>query len=397
MIKVIQVIAVMFITSTVILGISKYKISDKTNTVIDTIKYLDLPVRSEGAVSGSQFAKKVTGLSLINREKAVVEEILSGNVPTFSRKLKPITRIQLIDTINYEVTFYTTCDYMAIGSDEDFLYIPMTPSTAQYLADVLDCSLPTKKMVDLIYNNSDVKLTPQPIPPSDAMTTIPVFMDHTDSIKRQISNIEFDRSLNSIIAGHKKDIIISNKIYSNDRDYDRVVIYGWHLSIGNPIQPVYNGHGANYADYSHGVRLNSNVVIVDGDTTTFSEILSSYDTAVLLSSEGKISKSYYPPSDVFVSVKSKINNLPNEFILEQNYPNPFNNQTRIEFNLVKDELVIVEIYDIIGRKIENLYSDNMEKGEHFLYWTPQNESSGVYFCKIKLGSETHTQKMILLK
>lgn len=397
MIKVIQVITVMFITSTVILGISKYKISDKTNTVIDTIKYLDLPVRSESAVSGSQFAKKVTGLSLINREKAVVEEILSGNVPTFSRKLKPITRIQLIDTINYEVTFYTTCDYMAIGSDEDFLYIPMTPSTAQYLADVLDCSLPTKKMVDLIYNNSDVKLTPQPIPPSDAMTTIPVFMDHTDSIKRQISNIEFDRSLNSIIAGHKKDIIISNKIYSNDRDYDRVVIYGWHLSIGNPIQPVYNGHGANYADYSHGVRLNSNVVIVDGDTTTFSEILSSYDTAVLLSSEGKISKSYYPPSDVFVSVKSKINNLPNEFILEQNYPNPFNNQTRIEFNLVKDELVIVEIYDIIGRKIENLYSDNMEKGEHFLYWTPQNESSGVYFCKIKLGSETHTQKMILLK
>ena len=71
-------------------------------------------------------------------------------------------------------------------------------------------------------------------------------------------------------------------------------IYGWHRDEGDPIQPVYNGHSAGYADYSHGIRLISNTVILNGDSTRIDAILTNPELAVLLSHEGMISKAYYP-------------------------------------------------------------------------------------------------------
>jgi hypothetical protein len=271
-------------------------------TTSDSILYLDIPGRSEDAMEGSEFTKKITGLSLKDREIAIVKEILSGNVPPFSRTLRPLKVKYTIGADPYKLIFFTVCDYMAIGSEQDYLYVPMTPSAAQYLADQLDCTLPTKKIVDIIYAESGIKLHPQPIPPSEKMTTVPVFNQHTDSIKQQILLTGYDRSADRIIAGHKKDIIISNKIYSTNRDYKPVVIYGWHLSENNPIQPVYNGHDDQWADYSHGVRLISNLAWINGDSVNVRKILQDAELSILLSSEGIIGKPYYPPSDIFNSM-----------------------------------------------------------------------------------------------
>ena len=271
----------------------------------DTLCYLNIPERPAYAIEGTDFVAQVSGLSTEDREKAVVREILSGNVPSFSRKLRSLKISQTVDAEDYELIYFVACDYMAIGSDQDYLYIPLTPSTAQYLADKLNCSLPTSKIVDKIYTNSEITLTPQPIPPSDKMTTIEVFEQHTDSIKLQFSLSGFDRSASGIVAGHKKDIIISNKIYDHDRTNERVVIYGWHLSKNNPIQPVYNGHTARYADYSHGVRLISRLAFINGDSIHLDEILRDPDFSVLLSSEGVIRKPYYPESKIFTSGGNK--------------------------------------------------------------------------------------------
>jgi len=271
----------------------------------DTTIYLNIPERPAYAIEGSDFVAQLTGLSIIDREIAVVREILSGNVPSFSRKLRSLKISQNVDATNYELIYFVACDYMAIGSDQDYLYMPLTPSTAQYLAYKLNCSLPTKKIVDNIYTNSEITLSPQPIPPSDKMTTIQVFEQHTDSIKQQFSLSGFDRSADGIVAGHKKDIIISNKIYDPDRTNERVVIYGWHLSEGNPIQPVYNGHTAMYADYSHGVRLVSNIAFINGDPIHLDDILRDPILSILLSSEGVISKPYYPESKIFTSGGNK--------------------------------------------------------------------------------------------
>jgi len=248
----------------------------------------------DSAISGSAFAGKIRNLPLQEREAAVVKEILSGNVPAFSREMSPVTMKQELDGQAYTLTFYATNDYLAVGSEQDYFYTPLTPGTAQLLADTLDCLLPTSKMVDLIYKAAALKLSPQPIAPSDTMTTVPVFWQHTDSIQSQFAARGQERSQSTLVVGHKKDIIISNKIYSSDRSFDRVVIYGWHKAVDDPIQPVYNGHGARYADYSHGVRLISNKALLNGDTVRVQDVLKDENLAPLLSDEAVIEKPFYP-------------------------------------------------------------------------------------------------------
>ncbi len=362
----------------------------------ETIRYLDIPARPGNAMSGSEFVTQTSGMNLTNREKAVVREILAGNVPSFARKLRSLKMNQTINDTSYEFIFYTLCDYMAIGSDEDYLYIPMTPSTAQYLADRLDCTLPTKKMVDMIYAGAGIKLAPQPIAPSPAMTTVPVFRQHTDLVKQQISQIAYERSADSLIAGHKKDIIISNKIYSTDRAYARVVIYGWHLSVNNPIQPVYNGHDALYADYSHGVRLISNLAFINGVSVQVADILKDPNLAILLSHEGVINKPYYPDSDIFTSMGRLFENPPLDFKLNQNYPNPFNPTTKINYQLAKTSVVDLDIFNLSGEKVATLVSGEQAAGDYLVEWDALAYASGVYIYKLKVGFFEKSLKMILL-
>jgi hypothetical protein len=187
---------------------------------------------------------------------------------------------------------YLSCDYLAIGSDQDYLYIPVTPGTAQYLADSLHGLLPTKKLVDVIYHHAEIRLVPQPIPPSDTMTTVPVFRQHTDSVMHQFSCRKLDRLPDQLVAGHKKDIILSNEIHDPEKNAERVVIYGWHRGMDDPIQPVYNGHVYWYADYSHGLRFISGHALLNGEAISLEELLKDPVLSKLLSDEGPIGTSY---------------------------------------------------------------------------------------------------------
>ncbi|MCB9070787.1 MAG: hypothetical protein H6629_23675 [Calditrichae bacterium] len=74
-------------------------------TTSDSIMYLNIPDRPANALTGSAFVNQVKNLSIINREIAVVSEILSGNVPSFSRKLKAITINQSISGNSYTLIF----------------------------------------------------------------------------------------------------------------------------------------------------------------------------------------------------------------------------------------------------------------------------------------------------
>lgn len=305
---IVKAIGIILISIKVISCQSVYPVAggDDTNlTTNDTIRYLNIPERLENAIGGAEFVNQVVGLSISDREKAIAREIGAGNVPAFSRRLKPLKITKTVDGKSYELIFFATSDYMAIGSEEDYLYIPMTPSTAQYLAENMGCSLPTKKMVDIIYNQATVKLKPQPIPPSDTMTTVPVFKQHTDSIEQQIRQRGLNNAADNIIAGHKKDIIISNKIYPADKTSGSVVIYGWHLGESKPIQPVYNGHHALYADYSHGIRLIAQLAFLNGDAMLVDDLLKHPNLSILLSSEGVINQPNYPKSDLFTKKEKR--------------------------------------------------------------------------------------------
>ena len=122
---------------------------------------LDLPPRPPDAPKGAAFARSIAGLPLKEREEAILTEVKKGNVPPFLRALVPVEA-----TLGaVKVTYYVAPDYLAIGSDDDYFLTPVTPQTAQKVADLLDSNLPTQKMEDENYAGATIKLAPSPIPP----------------------------------------------------------------------------------------------------------------------------------------------------------------------------------------------------------------------------------------
>lgn len=232
---------------------------------------LDVPDRETCAPGGSDLVSVWKSMSLQEREDRIFAEFLRGNVPSHLALLVPVQLKSNTDSeAPWEVTFWVTPDFLAIGSDKDFLRIPMTPILAQRLANELDCQLPTPAMVDLIWRSAEQKLNPQPIPPSPAMTTLPVFAQHQLLIDSQLDSWQNIYQPEKLLVGHKKDVVIIPGMESRP---NKVFIYGWHLKNGQPIQPVYSGHVIWYADYSHGIRLVHNQCEVNGEPRSLRSVL----------------------------------------------------------------------------------------------------------------------------
>ncbi len=243
------------------------------------------PVRSSKLASGSKFIQSTFNLNDQQREDAILREALAGNVPKRSRQL---VAIQLsgksLSGNPLTGTIYVTRDYFAIGSDVDSIRVPMNPMTAQRIANSMDLSLPTTKIVDIIYQSAKVRLEPKPMPPGDRMTSSQYYRDHNATINRQLRG----RPKNILIAGHKKDVVISNKLQNIS---GRVAIYGWHRLKTGPIQPLSTFHHNKYVDYSHGVRFVRNTMILNGKKVTYASVLANPELAPLLSDEGAIRQS----------------------------------------------------------------------------------------------------------
>ncbi len=264
---------------------------------------LPLPPRPTDAPGGRQFAQSISPLPAPpdpQRESLIYDQIAAGNIPAWMRRLVRVSTNALIAGVNHTVNFFVTPDYLAVGSDDDYFLTPMTPLLAQRVCQLLDCTLPTRRMADAIWAQARVKLAPIPIPPSPAMVTPPVFLRHNQMVWSQRSAALADAPLGALVAGDKKDVVISSRIYTNFiRNSTPVVIYGWHRANGVPIQPLYNGHGQNYADYSHGIRLVQQAITVDGAPTTVAAVLTNPSLAALLSDETNfpgniIPKPFYP-------------------------------------------------------------------------------------------------------
>ena len=95
--------------------------------------------------------------------------------------------------------------------------------------------------------------------------------------------------------------------------------------------------------------------------------------------------------------------IPYSFDLKQNYPNPFNPTTKIEFSLATNGSALITLYDITGRKIKDLVSQNFSAGRYFYNLNAKNLPSGMYFYKMQVkdnvGNSTFnaTKKMFLMK
>ncbi|MFI3239495.1 MAG: hypothetical protein R3Y22_02745 [Bacteroidales bacterium] len=245
------------------------------------IPKLEIAERADDALTADEFYSLVNNISLDEREEIIYDQVISGNIPAALRNPVTITE-RLIDNNGavHEVTFEVLPDYLSIGSDTNFIRIPMLPETAQRIADKLGATLPTRKISDLIHQNAIVKLTPEPMTPDSTMVTVPVFYNHNQLINIQLLSKGY--FLGVLVAGNKKDIVITNRLSENPQ---RLFIYGWHYADGRAIQPLSNAHGKQYVDYSHGVRFVNRNILVDGKIIDINDILSDPVLYTLLSDE----------------------------------------------------------------------------------------------------------------
>jgi len=94
--------------------------------------------------------------------------------------------------------------------------------------------------------------------------------------------------------------------------------------------------------------------------------------------------------------------LPKEFDLRQNYPNPFNPGTVIEYALPKSAHVTIEIYNLLGQKVNVLVDKNQKVGRYRVDWDGKDKkgeelASGIYFYRIQAEDFVKCKKMIMLK
>jgi hypothetical protein len=243
-----------------------------------------IPSRPSLAMTGSMFARYVTGMDRAAREHAIIAELLKGNIPDFLRKLKPVRFAQRsADGKTMTATIFAMPDYLAIGSDQDFLRIPMDLYSAVEVAVKFGFILPTRRIVDAIFKQSDVHFSPEPMQAGPQMTSTEYYLRHNQTIEEQRLTMGF--SLGALVSGHKKDVVLTNRLA---RTIGKIAIYGWHRLSGVPIQPLSTVHNATYADYSHGIRFVSDIILIDSEPRSIFDVLKDPKLSSLLSDEGVI-------------------------------------------------------------------------------------------------------------
>ncbi len=236
---------------------------------------LPLPSRPKDAPGGAAIVQHLSALDLAAREEFIVAEVMRGNMPDFWRKFVTVP----VAGGSIEVA----PDYLAVGSDGDYFLAPLTDHAAQRLAEALDCVLPTRRMVDIIWRAAPLKLEPRPIAPSEAMTTIPVMAAHNGMVGEQRRTALEKHPPGTLVAGHKKDVVRTPRL---EHWPDRVAIYGWHRTDGTAIQPLSWVHDHRYADYSHGIRLVRRAMTLRGEPTTVEKVLADDADWTVLGDEG---------------------------------------------------------------------------------------------------------------
>ncbi len=234
-----------------------------------------IPDRPSNALSGSQFIDLVRYHDLLQRGPEVVQQLTDGNLPDFLRTFQAID----FTANGHTARIWVTRDYLAVGSDDDYVRIGLGSQDAQTVADAFDCYLPTRKIVDGIHAVGDDVQSPQPMTPGPQMTSSTYIEQHNTMIEAK----RVGRPLDELVVGHKKDVVITNRLAWNPQ---KVAIYGWHYTNGTPIQPLSTVHVHWYVDYSHGVRLVHRYALLDGQVMDVADILAHPLYHTTLSDEG---------------------------------------------------------------------------------------------------------------
>jgi hypothetical protein len=100
--------------------------------------------------------------------------------------------------------------------------------------------------------------------------------------------------------------------------------------------------------------------------------------------------------DISTGIK-EIFPLPGTFILYPNYPNPFNPVTTLEYQLSDGGFVTLKVYDMLGRELETLVSEEKLAGIYTATWDAGSYAGGVYIARLTTGNFSSSIKLVLVR
>jgi len=295
------------------------------------VTHLVIPRRQAGMDSGAEIANRLrqiigdvmtqseaeTRRRRVQAEEYIFQQVRMGNVPDFMRpeNYQSVTFERTIDGRKVKATVRICPDYLAIGSNDDHILVPISAPVAQRIADNFGLALPTTLIVDAL--DAEARRTGGYLSfyaapklaegATNSRTGRPVvegengqrwnFQRQGGYEGRWMLSAEFIIEQNRLIteararagnpqgirSGHKKDVIYDpfNYVRSNEGGGQCVVIYH------RPVQGLSYTHDVSYpGDYSHGIRfLDSNVSLeiterdgrVTRDTRPFASVLNDAD------------------------------------------------------------------------------------------------------------------------
>jgi hypothetical protein len=89
--------------------------------------------------------------------------------------------------------------------------------------------------------------------------------------------------------------------------------------------------------------------------------------------------------------------IASNYVLLTSYPNPFNPNTTIRYSIPQTAIVTVEVFDDVGRTVATLVNEKKNAGEYSVQFDASKLGSGVYICRLVVGNNLLTNKLVLLK
>ncbi|KAA3632219.1 MAG: T9SS C-terminal target domain-containing protein [Calditrichaeota bacterium] len=313
-----------------------------------------------------------------------------------------------IGSLNWEATvsgnFFTINNNS--GTDNDFVTVTFdSVAFGRHIGSItfLDSSAfevetVVPVIVDYYQNSDDIVSVGSAIVEANSSGSVSLTLTSIQSIKRIFCPLRFDTTflqIDSIMPSLSHPSIL-NLNSSIDNEYG---IFEIDL-ITNPSDTTIPIGDSHLAEVYFTTKSSIGISTIDSAITDSSSIF-------LLNPSGEMFAPQIVSGIVDVTIATDISDeteleLPKEISLSQNYPNPFNLSTTIEFSLPERSEITLNLFNILGQKIQKLAFGYFPAGTHSVEWDGHISGgdiapSGIYFYRLESNSSVFVKKMLLLK
>jgi hypothetical protein len=296
----------------------------------------------------------------------------------------------------------TNAPYFLNRCTNDFTYIPdgMGKVTEAGIVDISygRSGIVEKNGIEFVFNIGDVLLNGETIKFIERADTLPV-----TSIEELNSAVKTD----TLLLNPQSELIFSDYYYVvNCEKADSLLTNDFNINFKCELVKLSTGevvgvfeevnyNKSNLEEYGYQGYLVDCSGIEAGDY--YLRLTSSMNEEVGLSlSDIQMDNVLLNKENLNIR-NFKGETLPIEYSLEQNYPNPFNPTTTIRYQIPKDGMVTLKVYDILGAEVTTLVNEEKITGKYEVSFDASSLASGVYIYRLNVNDFVNVKKMVMLK